>query len=91
MLSANSMKISFLPVCLLAVAISLSKALAEDSPDGAKTALRALPPHFARQVVRLSADRGRPNPAKWYVLARNPEEAGLKSQETRSGLPDRRW
>jgi hypothetical protein len=71
------MKILFLSVYLLAVAFSLSAALAEDSPDGAKTALRALPPHFARQVVRLSADRGRPNPAKWYVLARNPEEAGL--------------
>ena len=76
-LSANPMKTLTLPVYLVAVAFSLSTALAGDSPNGAKTALGALPPHFAREVVRLSADSGRPNPAKWYVLARNPEEAGL--------------
>ena len=76
-LSANPMKTLTLPVYLVAVAFSLSTALAEDSQNGAKTALGALPPHFAREVVRLSADTGRPNPAKWYVLARNPEEAGL--------------
>ena len=62
---------------LVAAAFSLSSTLAADSPNGAITALAALPSHFARDVVRLSADRGRPNPGKWYVLARNPEEAGL--------------
>ena len=62
---------------LVAAAFSLSSTLATDSPNGAITALAALPSHFARDVVRLSADRGRPNPGRWYVLARNPEEAGL--------------
>lgn len=71
------MKIVTLPACLASVVFSLSTALAEDPSNGAKAALEALPSHFAREVVRLSADNGRPNPAKWYVLARNPEEAGL--------------
>jgi hypothetical protein len=62
---------------LFLFAISLSTLLAEDPRTGAKAALQALPPHFAREVVRLSADNGRPNPSRWYVLARNPEEGGL--------------
>jgi hypothetical protein len=41
------------------------------------TALQALPPQFAREVVRLSADNGRPDPMRWYVLARNRREGGL--------------
>ena len=71
------MKILTLPVFLVAVGLSLSTTLAGDPPSGAIAALRALPPQFTREVVRLSADNGRPNPARWYVLARNPDEAGL--------------
>jgi hypothetical protein len=71
------MKILTLPACLVAVALSISTTLAQDPQNGAKAALQALPSHFKRDVVRLSADNGRPNPSRWYVLARNPEEAGL--------------
>jgi hypothetical protein len=61
---------------ILAVALSLTTSFADETP-GALAALRALPPHFAREVVRVSADNGRPNPKRWYVLARNRSEAGL--------------
>jgi hypothetical protein len=61
---------------LFAVALSLATSLAEDLRPGAKSALRALPTHFAEEIVRLSADNGRPNPTRWYVLARNRKEAG---------------
>jgi hypothetical protein len=71
------MKTLILPACLMALALSLSATLAEDSRYGAKAALRALPPHFANQIVRLSADHGRPNPIRWYVLARNTRAAGF--------------
>ena len=71
------MKTLTLPLCVVALAFSLSTTPAQDPQNGAKAALQALPPHFTRDVVRLSADNGRPNPKRWYVLARNPEEAGL--------------
>lgn len=66
-----------LTLLLLAAAISLSASLAGEPQTGARAALQALPPHFAREVVRLSADNGRPDPKRWYVLARNRNEAGL--------------
>jgi hypothetical protein len=75
MVSTISMKISTL--LMLATAISLSTPLAGNDRMGARAALRALPPHFANEVVRLSADNGRPNPTRWYVLARNRKAGGL--------------
>jgi hypothetical protein len=75
MVSTISMKISTL--LMLATAISLSTPLAGNDRMGARAALRALPPHFANAVVRLSADNGRPNPTRWYVLARNRKAGGL--------------
>ena len=47
----------------IAIGFSFFTALAENSHHGAIAALQALPPHFADQVVRVSADNGRPNPA----------------------------
>lgn len=75
MVSTISMKISTL--LMFATAISLSTSLAGNDRTGARAALRALPPHFANEVVRLSADNGRPNPTRWYVLARNRKAGGL--------------
>jgi hypothetical protein len=75
MVSVGDMKSSLL--LLFAVAISFSTSLAKDPQTGAKAALQALPRHFASEVVRLSADNGRPNPTRWYVLARNRAEPGL--------------
>jgi hypothetical protein len=77
MLSAKSMKNLILPAFLIAVVLSLPTTLAENLQNGAKAALQALPPHFASQVVRLSADNGRPNPKRWYALARNTGAAGF--------------
>ena len=57
--------------------ISSLTSLAEESGPGIRAALQALPPHLATQVVRITADNGRPNPTRWYVLARNRREAGL--------------
>jgi hypothetical protein len=62
---------------LLATIFSLSTSFAREGRTGARAALQALPPHFAREVVRLSADNGRPDPMRWYVLARNRAEGGL--------------
>ena len=75
MITAARMKISAL--LLLATIFSLSTSFARESRTGAGTALQALPPQFAREVVRLSADNGRPDPMRWYVLARNRREGGL--------------
>jgi hypothetical protein len=61
---------------LFAVTLSLATSLAEDLRPSAKTALQDLPPHFAKEIVRVSADDGRPNPTHWYVLARNRLEPG---------------
>jgi hypothetical protein len=61
----------------LAVMISLSNSFAKEGRIGARAALQVLPPHFATEVVRLSADNGRPNPTRWYVLARNRRAGGL--------------
>jgi hypothetical protein len=69
------MKISTL--LMFATAISLSTPPAGNDRTGARAALRALPPHFVNEVVRLSADNGRPNPTRWYVLARNRKAGGL--------------
>jgi hypothetical protein len=69
------MKISAL--LSLAAIISLSTSFAKEGRIGARAALQALPPHFTTEVVRLSADNGRPNPTRWYVLARNPRAGGL--------------
>ena len=57
--------------------ISSLTSFAEESGPGIRAALQALPPHLATQVVRITADNGRPNPTRWYVLARNRREAGL--------------
>jgi hypothetical protein len=65
----------------IVIGFSFFTALAENSHHGAIAALQALPPHFADQVVRVSADNGRPNPARWYVLARNPREAGFLAKD----------
>jgi hypothetical protein len=62
---------------LFTAIISFSTSFADEPQPGAGAALQALPPHFAREVVRVSADNGRPNPRQWYVLARNRNEAGL--------------
>lgn len=75
MITPARMKISAL--LLLATIFSLSTSFARESRTGAGTALQALPPQFAREVVRLSADNGRPDPMRWYVLARNRREGGL--------------
>ena len=75
MLSAKAMKI--LSAFSIAIGFTLLTALAENPQNGAIEALQALPPHFTDQIVRASADNGRPNPARWYVLARNPREAGF--------------
>ncbi len=71
------MKTLTLPSFLLAMAISFSTALAAAPRIGAKTALQSLPSDFADQIVRLTADNGKPNPKRWYVLARNPQKPGL--------------
>jgi hypothetical protein len=77
------MKTLTLPGFLIAMAISISTALGAPPPlsaaprIGGKAALQALPADFAHQVVRLSADYGRPNPKRWYVLARNPRKPGF--------------
>ena len=57
--------------------ISCLTSFAEESRPGVRAALQALPPHLAKQVVRISADNGRPDPMRGYVLARNRSEAGL--------------
>jgi hypothetical protein len=57
--------------------ISCLTSFADEPRPGVRAALRALPPHFTKEVVRVSADNGRPNPTRWYVLARNRSEAGL--------------
>lgn len=75
MLSAKPMKI--FSAFSIAIGFALSTALGDNPQNGAIGALQALPPHFADQIVRVSADNGRPNPARWYVLARNPREAGF--------------
>ena len=75
MITAARVKISAL--LLLATIFSLSTSFARESRTGAGTALQALPPQFAREVVRLSADNGRLDPMRWYVLARNRREGGL--------------
>ena len=62
---------------LLSSIVLLSTSLADEVRPGAREALQALPPHFARGVVRLSADNGRPNPIRWYVLARDRRVTGL--------------
>jgi hypothetical protein len=77
MLSARRMKTFTLPAYLMAVALSLAATFAEDSQNGAKAALHALPPQFTSQIVRLSADNGRPIPKRWYVLARTTRAAGF--------------
>jgi hypothetical protein len=56
--------------------ISCLTSFADEPRPGVRAALRALPPHFTKEVVRVSADNGRPNPTRWYVLARNRSEAG---------------
>jgi hypothetical protein len=61
----------------LAAMISISNSFAKEGRIGARAALQVLPPHFATEVVRLSADNGRPNPTRWYVLARNRRAGGL--------------
>ena len=66
------MKISFLPVCVLAVAFSLSNALAEDSPNGAKTALGSSA--TLRQIGVGSPQIWKAESTRLYLLARNPEE-----------------
>ena len=48
-------------------------ASAEDK-EGAVAAMRALPQRFQSGVLRLSADEGRPNPATWYLVARDMGE-----------------
>ena len=70
MLSAKPMKI--FSAFSIAIGFALSTALGDNPQNGAITALQALPPHFADQIVRVSADNGRPNPARWYVLAGSP-------------------
>ena len=67
------MKISSL--LLLAAIFSLSTSFARESRTGAGPALQALPPHFAREVVRLSADNGGPDPM-----------VGKRSREIARGL-----
>ena len=57
--------LSFLGICSLPA-----------QAPGIKDALGALPKPFVRQIVRISADNGRPNPLTWYILARNASEGG---------------
>jgi hypothetical protein len=71
------MKTLTFPTFLIAMAISLSTARAATPQIGAQAALRTLPPDFANHVVKLTADNGRPNPRRWYVLARNPQARRL--------------
>jgi hypothetical protein len=71
------MKTSAAALLFLATTFALSTSFAREGRTGARAALQALPAHFAREVVRLSADNGRPDPTRWYVLARNRSEAGL--------------
>jgi len=73
------MKISIFSTCSLALAVMLSVAEAQVPQSDALAALRVLPPQFANRVVRLSADNGRPNPARWYVLARNSRDVLVHS------------
>jgi hypothetical protein len=71
------MKTLTFPTFLIVMAISLSTARAATPQIGAQAALRTLPAHFANHVVKLTADNGRPNPRRWYVLARNPQARRL--------------
>jgi hypothetical protein len=74
-----AMKISIFFPSSLALALMLSVAAAQVPQSGASSALEAVPPQFARGIVRLSADNGRPNPARWYVLARNSRDVLVHS------------
>ena len=65
------------PLLLFTAIISCLTSFAEESGPGIRAALQALPPHLATPVVRITADNGRPNPTRWYVLARNRREASL--------------
>ena len=54
--------------------------LAPPDSNSALMALGILPPQYQGNVVKLSADNGNPDPARWYVLAyRDIPEGGLFS------------
>ncbi|MEO8206894.1 MAG: hypothetical protein ABI615_11995 [Chthoniobacterales bacterium] len=40
-------------------------------PNGALAAIQALPAEYRDGLLKLSADNGKPNPKKWYVVAQD--------------------
>ena len=54
-----------------AIIFSLTS-FAEESRPGLRAALQARPPHLAKQVVRVSADNGRPDPMRVCAGQKSP-------------------